>query len=247
MIRQKHRAASLAMANDLRIVLLRWRRVLQTLCCYAASKAPGPEPIARETMRLYAPLANRLGIWQLKWELEDLSFRFLEPGPTKRLRGCSTRIGSSARTSSWTQRRVCADPKRSGNCRGRGRPTKHIYSIVNKMRTKGLAFDQREDVRGLRVIVDADVAIATRRCRRCIRGGQRAGEYDDYIARPKPNGYQSLHTVVTDEHGRAARDPDPTRGDARSAELGVGGALALQGGRRGASRGTTGDASGSPG
>ncbi len=73
----------LAMANDLRVVLLRLASRLQTLRYYAASKQPGPEPIARETMRLYAPLANRLGIWQLKWELEDLSFRFLEPATYK--------------------------------------------------------------------------------------------------------------------------------------------------------------------
>ena len=73
----------LAMANDLRVVLLRLASRLQTLRYYALSKSAGAEPFARETLELYAPLANRLGIWQLKWELEDLSFRFLEPDTYK--------------------------------------------------------------------------------------------------------------------------------------------------------------------
>ncbi len=73
----------LAMANDLRVVLLRLASRLQTLRFYALSKTAGAEPFARETIELYAPLANRLGIWQLKWELEDLSFRFLEPDTYK--------------------------------------------------------------------------------------------------------------------------------------------------------------------
>ena len=212
----------LAMANDLRVVLLRLASRLQTLRYYAASKQAGPEPIARETMRLYAPLANRLGIWQLKWELEDLSFRFLEPETykevarlldekrverqdfieqaTKRVREILSEVGVAAEVV--------------------GRP-KHIYSIVNKMRTKRLTFDQLRDVRGLRVIVTS-----MPECYQALSSIHQewtavAGDYDDYIARPKPNGYQSLHTVVTDEHGRALEIQIRTRQMHDSAELGL--------------------------
>ena len=145
----------LAMANDLRIVLLRLASRLQTLRYYAASKVPGPEPIARETMRLYAPLANRLGIWQLKWELEDLSFRFLEPDTYKEVARLldEKRVERQDFILDATTRvqQILSDAGIAAVVVGR---PKHIYSIVNKMRTKGLAFDQLRDVRGVRVIVD---------------------------------------------------------------------------------------------
>ena len=111
----------LAMANDLRVVLLRLASRLQTLRYYAASKQPGAEPIARETMRLYAPLANRLGIWQLKWELEDLSFRFLEPETYKDVARLldEKRIERQDFIEQATER-VQRDIERSGNhCRRR--------------------------------------------------------------------------------------------------------------------------------
>jgi GTP pyrophosphokinase len=212
----------LAMANDLRVVLLRLASRLQTLRFYALSKATGAEPIARETLDLYAPLANRLGIWQLKWELEDLSFRFLEPDTYKavarmldekraeresfiddalaRLRGMLAEAGLRAEVT--------------------GRP-KHIYSIYSKMRSKGLAFEQVYDVRGMRVIVD-EIA----QCYQVLGLVHSAWtpverEYDDYIARPKSNGYQSLHTVVGDDAGRTLEVQIRTRRMHEHAELGV--------------------------
>jgi GTP pyrophosphokinase len=212
----------LAMANDLRVVLLRLASRLQTLRYYALSKAGGAEPIARETLDLYAPLANRLGIWQLKWELEDLSFRFLEPDTYKavarmldekrveretfidaalaRLRGMLAETGIRAEVT--------------------GRP-KHIYSIYSKMRSKGLAFEQVYDVRGMRVIVD-EIA----QCYQVLALVHSAwtpveSEYDDYIARPKSNGYQSLHTVVGDDAGRTLEVQIRTRRMHEHAELGV--------------------------
>ena len=212
----------LAMANDLRVVLLRLASRLQTLRFYALSKAAGAEPIARETLDLYAPLANRLGIWQLKWELEDLSFRFLEPDTYKavarmldekraeresfidealtRLRGMLAEAGLRAEVT--------------------GRP-KHIYSIYSKMRSKGLAFEQVYDVRGMRVIVD-EVA----QCYQVLALVHSAWtpverEYDDYIVRPKSNGYQSLHTVVGDDAGRTLEVQIRTRQMHEHAELGV--------------------------
>ncbi len=239
----------LAMANDLRVVLLRLASRLQTLRYYAATKGSGSEPIARETLRLYAPLANRLGIWQLKWELEDLSFRFLEPETYMEV----ARLLDEKRTeregfiddARERLRTLLAEAEIDGEVAGR---PKHIYSIVNKMRTKRLAFDQLRDVRGLRVIVGDSRRIAAGASAAPAGGGLSAtggehisdvaqcyqvlslihlewtadsSEYDDYIARPKPNGYQSLHTVVTDRHGRALEIQIRTRQMHDSAELGL--------------------------
>lgn len=212
----------LAMANDLRVVLLRLASRLQTLRYYAASKRPGPEPIARETMRLYAPLANRLGIWQMKWELEDLSFRLLEPETYKEVaRLLDEKLTERQDFIEYATKRVQEVLSEAGiAAEVAGRP-KHIYSIVNKMRTKGLAFDQLRDVRGLRVIVDS-----VPDCYQALSSIHQqwtaiGGEFDDYIARPKPNGYQSLHTVVTDTHGRALEIQIRTRQMHDSAELGL--------------------------
>ncbi|HQR20866.1 MAG TPA: bifunctional (p)ppGpp synthetase/guanosine-3',5'-bis(diphosphate) 3'-pyrophosphohydrolase [Burkholderiaceae bacterium] len=212
----------LAMANDLRVVLLRLASRLQTLRYYALSKRPGAEPIARETLDLYAPLANRLGIWQLKWELEDLSFRFLEPETYKSV----ARLLDEKRSEreSFIEEalvRLRALVAEAGlRAEITGRP-KHIFSIWNKMRTKGYAFEQVYDVRGLRVIVDE-----VPQCYQVLALVHSTwtpveSEYDDYIARPKPNGYQSLHTVVGDDAGRTLEVQIRTRRMHEHAELGV--------------------------
>ncbi len=212
----------LAMANDLRVVLLRLASRLQTLRYYALSKHVGAEPFARETLELYAPLANRLGIWQIKWELEDLSFRFLEPETYKavaRMLDEKRAERESFIDSALARLRAMVD---DAGLRAEisGRP-KHIYSIWNKMRSKGLAFEQVYDVRGLRVIVD-EVA----QCYQVLalvhsEWNPVESEYDDYIARPKPNGYQSLHTVVGDDAGRTLEVQIRTRRMHEHAELGV--------------------------
>jgi len=239
----------LAMANDLRVVLLRLASRLQTLRYYAATKAPGPEPIAHETMRLYAPLANRLGVWQLKWELEDLSFRFLEPATYKEVARLldEKRFERESFIEQATTRLQSMLSEAGITCEVVGRP-KHIYSIVNKMRSKQLSFDQLRDVRGLRVIVGDKRRAAPSASPAPVGGGRAAtggehisdvahcyqalssihqewtaigSEFDDYIARPKPNGYQSLHTVVTDELGRALEIQIRSRQMHESAELGL--------------------------
>jgi len=212
----------LAMANDLRVVLLRLASRLQTLRYYALSKRLGAEPIARETLDLYAPLANRLGIWQLKWELEDLSFRFLEPETYKSV----ARLLDEKRSERESfidealarLRTLVAEAGLRAEISGR---PKHIFSIWNKMRTKGYAFEQVYDVRGLRVIVDE-----VPQCYQVLALVHSAwtpveSEYDDYIARPKPNGYQSLHTVVGDDAGRTLEVQIRTRRMHEHAELGV--------------------------
>ena len=212
----------LAMANDLRVVLLRLASRLQTLRYYALSKSAGAEPFARETLDLYAPLANRLGVWQLKWELEDLSFRFLEPDTYKSVaRMLDEKRAERESFIDAALARLRAMLAESGiRAEVTGRP-KHIYSIYSKMRSKGLAFEQVYDVRGMRVIVD-EIA----QCYQALALVHAAwtpvdSEYDDYIARPKSNGYQSLHTVVGDADGRTLEIQIRTRRMHEHAELGV--------------------------
>jgi GTP pyrophosphokinase len=217
----------LAMCNDLRVVLLRLASRLQTLRWYAASQDGGHdramrERIARETLDLYAPLANRLGIWQLKWELEDLAFRFIEPQTYKQVaRLLDEKRAEREGFIDQAQRELSELLAQAGvRAEISGRP-KHIYSIWLKMASKQLAFDEVFDVRALRVIVD-EVA----HCYQVLslvheKFTPVSSEYDDYIARPKPNGYQSLHTVVLDGAGRPLEVQIRTRQMHALAELGV--------------------------
>lgn len=212
----------LAMVNDLRVVLLRLASRLQTLRFFAASKRTDVADFARETLQLYAPLANRLGIWQLKWELEDLSFRFLDPETYKRV--AAWLDGKRAERERFIER-AQQDLKAMLAAAGiegevSGRP-KHIYSIWRKMQAKQLAFDALYDVRGLRVIVGT-----VAQCYQVLslvhaRWTPITAEFDDYIAKPKPNGYQSLHTVVVDDGGKPLEIQIRTRRMHEFAELGV--------------------------
>ncbi len=196
----------LAMATDMRVVLVRLASRLTTLRYFADRKLETEitRQYARETFDLYAPLANRLGIWQLKWELEDLSFRFIEPQAYKRI---------AKQLEEKRMEREGFVETAIGRLRGElaaagidaevfGRP-KHIYSIWNKLRGKDLDFSELYDVRAFRVIV-ADI----KTCYTVLGIVHNIWvpipkEFDDYISRPKPNGYQSLHTVVVAEDGRA--------------------------------------------
>jgi GTP pyrophosphokinase len=216
----------LAMCNDLRVVLLRLASRLQTLRWFAASKHEGEpglrERLARETLELYAPLANRLGIWQLKWELEDLAFRFLEPETYKRVAHMLDEKRAEREGFIEQAQAELREMLTRAGLRGEvtGRP-KHIYSIWHKMQFKGLDFDQLFDVRAVRVIVD-EVA----QCYQVLslvhsQFAPIGAEYDDYIARPKANGYQSLHTVVRDAEGRPLEIQIRTRRMHELAELGL--------------------------
>ena len=214
----------LAMATDMRVVLVRLASRVTTLRYFAELKLENERThqYARETLDLYAPLANRLGVWQLKWELEDLAFRFLEPATYKRIakmleekrleregfvEGAIARLKSELATAG-----IKAEVS--------GRP-KHIFSIWNKMRGKSLDFSELYDVRAFRVIVD-DI----RACYAVLSLIHNIWtpipeEFDDYISRPKPNGYQSLHTVVVAEDGRALEVQIRTHEMHRFAEYGV--------------------------
>ncbi len=212
----------LAFATDIRVVLVRLASRLQTLRYFAATKVPIPPDLARESLDLYAPLANRLGVWQIKWELEDLSFRFIEPDTYKRIARQldEKRVEREAFIdSSIAQTRALLE-KAGIPAEVTGRP-KHIYSIVSKMRSKGLDFENLYDVRALRVIVADERACYN--ALSVIHGKWIAlpEEFDDYITRPKPNGYRSLHTVVRDASNRPFEVQIRTREMHRFAEFGV--------------------------
>jgi GTP pyrophosphokinase len=181
----------LGMVEDVRVVLIRLASRTQTLRWFAKNKTEERAAYARETLDIYAPLANRLGVWQLKWELEDLSFRYLEPEVYKRIAGMLDEkrvereqyIGKAMATlrASMEEMGIKAEIT--------GRP-KHIYSIWNKMRTKQLDFSQLYDVRALRIIVP-DV----KDCYAALGVVHNVWqpipkEFDDYVSRPKGNLYQ---------------------------------------------------------
>ena len=193
----------LAMVEDIRVVLLRLASRIQTLRFMTGHPGVIREQLAHETLEVYAPLANRLGVWQLKWEIEDLSFRFLEPQAYKKIAGMlDERRVERERFIELTMIRLKAELAKVGiDAEIQGRP-KHIYSIWNKMRSKRLEFDEVYDVRALRILVkdikDCYSALSV------VHGRWQPvpGEFDDYIAQPKGNDYRSLHTAVIAEDGR---------------------------------------------
>ncbi|MEO7495366.1 MAG: bifunctional (p)ppGpp synthetase/guanosine-3',5'-bis(diphosphate) 3'-pyrophosphohydrolase [Massilia sp.] len=195
----------LAMATDMRVVIVRLASCVTTLRYFADIKLFNEMTRAygRESLDLYAPLANRLGIWQLKWELEDLSFRFLEPDTYKRIAKMLEEKRMLRESFVYSAITRLQDELAAAGIEAEvfGRP-KHIYSIWNKMRGKELDFNELYDVRAFRVIVADDKTCYT------VLGLVHniwtpiPKEFDDYISRPKANGYQSLHTVVTADDGR---------------------------------------------
>ena len=194
----------LAFSRDLRVVLLRLASRLQTLRYYAAARRAPPPGLLRESHEVFAPLANRLGIWQVKWEMEDLVFRAQEPDTYRHIAGLLDQKRVE-RELALEQRRAAIESalRAQGiDASVSGRP-KHISSIVRKMRGKALDFDQVFDVRALRILVPTVVDCYTALGWVHQHFTPVPEEFDDYIARPKPNGYRSLHTVVRDADGRA--------------------------------------------
>jgi GTP pyrophosphokinase len=212
----------LAVVSDPRLVLARLAEELVALRHARSLPAAERERRALEARAIYAPLANRLGVWQLKWELEDLAFRYLEPEEYRRV------------AAALNERRADRERYIEALCvelheqlRGAaieaevyGRP-KHIYSIYRKMQRKQLPFEQLFDVRAVRVVV-ASVA----ECYAALgivhgRWPYVPGEFDDYIATPKGNDYRSIHTAVIGPQGLAVEVQIRTREMHEHAELGV--------------------------
>jgi GTP pyrophosphokinase len=212
----------LAFSRDLRVVMLRLASRLQTLRHFAQTKLPLPPGLAAESLQVFAPLANRLGIWEIKWEMEDLAFRFLEPDTYRSVAG----LLDEKRTEREAQVQRLRDDVQAGlQAQGvaatvQGRP-KHIYSIVRKMRGKSLGFEQIHDIRALRVVVasipDCYAALSWVHSRFVPV----TEEFDDYIARPKANGYRSLHTIVRDASGQPIEIQIRTQAMHEHAEHGV--------------------------
>ncbi len=194
----------LAFSRDLRVVMLRLASRLQTLRYFAACKGEPGEALASEALHVFAPLANRLGIWQIKWEMEDLAFRFLEPQTYKEVARLldEKRAEREAHVEQVREQLQSALRAQGIAAVVQGRP-KHIYSIVKKMRGKSLDFEQVFDIRALRVVVPEATDCYAVLAHVHAQFAPVPEEFDDYIAKPKPNGYQSLHTVVRDAQGRA--------------------------------------------
>jgi GTP pyrophosphokinase len=212
----------LAFSRDLRVVVLRLASRLQTLRYLHAHKKTDFDDVAKESLLVFAPLANRLGIWQIKWEMEDLAFRLLEPQTYKQVAAWleDKRVEREAQVTQLRQSLADQLLAQGIAAEVQGRP-KHIYSIIKKMRGKSLDFSQVLDLRALRVIVGT-----VEDCYRVLSWVHAQmtpleNEFDDYIAKPKSNGYQSLHTVVSDTSGRVVEIQIRTHAMHAHAEFGV--------------------------
>jgi GTP pyrophosphokinase len=212
----------LGMVEDIRVVLIRLASRTQTLRYFARVDSAERMAYAKETLGIYSPLANRLGVWQLKWELEDLSFRFLEPGLYKKIAQMLDQ--KRLEREQYIENSILLLKKElqklNLNAEVTGRP-KHIYSIWNKMRLKSLDFEQVYDVRALRVIVPTAADCYTALGVVHDLWEPIPKEFDDYISRPKGNNYQSLHTAVIGPGGRTLEVQIRTEEMHRQAEFGV--------------------------
>ena len=213
----------LAMVEDIRVVLLRLASRTQTLRFYAGRQDDLRIQVARETLELYSPLANRLGVWELKWELEDLSFRYLHPDIYKKIAGM---LDEKRREREQFIADAVAKVREELAVAGvekaevYGRP-KHIYSIWNKMRKKGVEFSEVFDIRALRIIVDDIKDCYTALGIVHNLWSPISKEFDDYISNPKGNYYRSLHTAVRCPDGRSLEIQIRTWEMHKHAELGV--------------------------
>ena len=212
----------LAMVEDIRVVLIKLAERTQTLRNLSGANPEQQQRIAQETQNIFAPLANRLGVWQLKWELEDLSLRYLEPALYKKVAGLldERRVDRERYIAEVIEqlRRALADAGIEAEVSGR---PKHIHSIISKMKRKRVEFGELYDVRAVRILV-GDV----QNCYAALSVVHElwppiAGEFDDYIANPKGNGYRSLHTAVTGPRRLALEVQIRTHDMHHDSELGV--------------------------
>jgi RelA/SpoT family (p)ppGpp synthetase len=212
----------LAMAEDVRVVLIKLADRLHNMRTLHSLSEDKRERIARETLEIFAPLASRLGIWQIKWELEDLGLRYYDP---EAYHNIADLIDERRKARETYIQKVIAELQARLRLEGisaevAGRP-KHIYSIYRKMVRKDVDFGQIYDVRGIRVRVDS-----VQDCYGAL-GVVHAlwkplpGEFDDFIATPKDNMYQSLHTAVVGPEGKTVEVQIRTREMHRRAELGI--------------------------
>ncbi len=216
------RKMMLAMVEDVRVVLIKLSDRLHNMRTLDAMPQHKQVSKARETLDIFAPLANRLGVWHVKWELEDLSFRYLEPETYK---GIARQLAERRVDRNEYIDQFVVDLEEtlnSNNIKSKiaGR-SKHIYSIWSKMQRKNLDFDHVYDVRAVRVLVgsiqDCYAALGT------IHTSWKyiPGEFDDYIATPKENNYQSIHTAIIGPDGKVIEIQIRTHEMHDNNELGV--------------------------
>jgi GTP pyrophosphokinase len=222
---ERLRKMLLAMVEDIRVVLIKLAErtaALRYLMTGGPEMTEARQRTAREVLDLFAPLANRLGVWQLKWELEDLSLRALEPETYKAI---ATMLDERRLDRQRYIEDVIAVLARELGAAGvpaeiTGRP-KHIYSIWDKMRRKQAGIDSLYDIRAVRILVD-DV----KNCYTALGivhhlWAPLPGEFDDYIAKPKANNYRSLHTAVIGPEGKPLEVQIRTREMHQHSEYGV--------------------------
>ncbi|MEE9386436.1 MAG: bifunctional (p)ppGpp synthetase/guanosine-3',5'-bis(diphosphate) 3'-pyrophosphohydrolase, partial [Nannocystaceae bacterium] len=229
---ERLRRMVLAIASDVRVVLVALADRLESLREARDLEPSDRRRLATEVQEVFAPLANRLGIWQIKWELEDLALRELDPDTYK---GISRLLSETrAQRDSYINDMIALFMREleQAGIQGRvtGRP-KHIYSIFKKMQRKQVGFDQIYDMSAVRVVVDE-----VRDCYAVLGlvHGMWApvpGEFDDYIAKPKPNLYQSLHTAVVGPEGKTLEIQIRTQKMHDYAEFGVAAHWAYKEGR----------------
>jgi GTP pyrophosphokinase len=212
----------LALASDVRLVLIRLAMQLVRMRNLKGATELEQRRAALETREIYAPLANRLGIWQLKWEIEDLAFRYIEPDEYKRIAGWLKAKRTERERYIEDVKQLLESELEKAGVDGdvTGRP-KHIYSIWRKMQRKGLAFEQVMDVLAVRIQVQT---VAECYAALGIVHGLWTyipGEFDDYIATPKENNYRSLHTAVVGPGRLPLEVQIRTREMHEHAELGV--------------------------
>lgn len=212
----------LAMVEDIRVVLVKLAERTHALRCAAGQDATTRAALGQQARELFAPLANRLGVWQIKWEMEDWAFRYLEPDTYKAIAAQldEKRADREAYINGIIERLQAEIALHGIEAEVSGRP-KHIASIVNKMRRKRLSFEQLYDIRAVRVLVKHEIDCYT------VLGLVHnlwqpiPGEFDDYISQPKSNDYRSLHTAVIGPEDRALEVQIRTFDMHHHAELGV--------------------------
>ena len=212
----------LAIIRDLRVVYLLLARQLASMRAAASWPEGERRALAELTADIHAPLANRLGIWQLKWELEDLAFRYLHPDTYKRIAGLldERRADREAYIAGCVEALSGALRDEGIEADVAGRP-KHIHSIWKKMQRKHVDFGELYDIRALRVLVDSVADCYAALGVTHALWPNLPNEFDDYIARPKGNDYRSLHTAVVGPEGKTLEVQIRTREMHRAAELGV--------------------------
>ena len=216
------RKTFLAMGEDVRVVLIKLADRLHNMRTLSHIPESKRKRIAQQTMDIFAPLANRLGIWQIKWELEDLAFRYIDPDTYKEIAEnlAERRADREQEMHKITHKLQSLLEKANIPNEVTGRP-KHIYSIYRKMHRKGVPFEMVFDVRGVRVLVpDVQTCYAALGL---IHTHWRPipNEFDDYIAAPKDNFYQSLHTAVIYDDGRTLEVQIRTPEMDQNAEYGI--------------------------